>query len=255
MKVYVISAFAAILFIGCSASTTLINPKYKNKSYSKKQILVMPFSNDVISVMNKDDVADDFEEDKRDPETVIKDKVVEGLTENIDRYVWGIDLYRREIDPYLYQSQLDSTKYFMLQKRLGGKNILYKFYVPKKEVLESYNIKPDVILVINNITFARNQTIGVPLYVPGNTVSTPGGSFTTAGHMSGGGKTEFLGAAADFIIYDYNEDDFINCGSAVVQSNFVFAMTTSTWEDAFFQITTEIFKDTPFKLTLPVGNQ
>ncbi|MGE5797316.1 MAG: hypothetical protein ACM339_02990 [Ignavibacteria bacterium] len=251
MKILSTLIISASFFIvtGCGGSSIIVNEKYKDQDYSNRSILIMPFPEEVVTVHNKDDVYDDFEEDRREPEAVIKDFLFKSINENAGISLKGIKIYEKEVDSNLPIFRKDTLKYFSISKRIGEDSILYKFYVPIREVLNSSSEKPEIVLVINKLTFGRNYQQNAPMYVPGNTVTTPGGSFTTPGHFTGGGSSEFLGASVEFIIYDYNEGDVITAGKADVQVNFMFAMTRSTWSACFEDIADGIFKDSPFKWT------
>lgn len=254
MKLAVACIFTALLFIGCLPSSTIImNEKYKNQNLSDRSMLIMPFSEESITIMNKDDVADDFEGDRREPEEVIKDIVYKTLLENSKFSLTGIKIYDKEVKFNCFLFQKDSARYFSIKKSFDNDSITYKFYVPKKEFLTANNINADIVLVINKLTFGRNLTYNAPVFMPGNTISTPGGSFTTPGHMVGGGSSEFLAANFDFIIYDYSKNDVITYGSTGVSTNFIFAMTKSTWETTFYRIDRELFKKTPFQWAYDKG--
>jgi len=246
MRTIFAAVFASLLFIGCSGTTAVMNRDLQDKDFSNKKILIIPFPEDIIDIDNKDDVLDDFEDDKREPEVVIRDRLYKALKRNSGIYLSGIKLYPGKTDSISSLTMMDTANCFIVDKGLSTDSILYKFYIPKKEVFNS-NKRPDVVLVLNRIYFSRNFNNSVMMYTPGTTVNTPGGSFTTGGHMTGGGTSEFLGANVEFIVYDYDNDEFISYGNAVIESHFMFAMTKSTWEDAFYQIAREIFKKTPFK--------
>ena len=65
--------------IGCSSSSVIMNEKYEDRDLSDKKLMIVPFSETIVSVENKDDVSDDFESDKREPELVIKIRFINQL--------------------------------------------------------------------------------------------------------------------------------------------------------------------------------
>ena len=82
--------------------------------------------------------------------------------------------------------------------------------------------------------------------MPGQTVSTPGGSYQTPGHWSGGSSTEHLSSNFSFIIWDYKENQAIVYGLGDHGSGLLFGMNNGTWKNNFRYIAAEIFKNSPF---------
>lgn len=227
MKEFILALFTGLFLIGCGSTTVITNPKYENKDLSAKNIFVMPFSEDIINVLNKDDVADDFENDKREPEVVLRDKMYKSIINNLENYLTGIKLYKRHADTLKYLSQKDSTNYFLLEKRID-KDSLCKCSVPKKEVLVKYDIKPDFVLVLNKISFSRNVERDMTGY-----------------------SIESLNAIVNFIIYDYGNREILTYGNFNISKYFIYTLTKSTWENVFYNIAKEIFYRKPFKWLFP----
>lgn len=247
MKIVLSVIVLGLTFIGCTGSRIITNSKFEGKDFTSKSIFIVPFSEEIINVVNKDDVVDDFAIDKRSPNLIIKDSVYKYICNNVKRSLRGIVLYRAKDTLNICLSQKDTSKYFSVMKKFGHDTNEYFFYVPKREILIAANVNADIVLVMNEISFERNSRNYAGHFIPGATVSTPGGSFTTPGSFLGGGSSEFLGANYSFIIYDYNEDDVISYGNSSVATSFIFAMTKSTWDTTFDRISDEIFYKTPFK--------
>jgi hypothetical protein len=74
-KIVFILLFSALFISGCGQSSIIVNQKYSGKDLTSKTIFIMPISEEAVKINNRDDVADDFEKDKREPELVIKDTV------------------------------------------------------------------------------------------------------------------------------------------------------------------------------------
>lgn len=245
----VLVIFCMAFLIGCGNSSVLVNPSYHGKDLSNKTLLIMPIADYIVNVQNKDDVSDDFEEDKREPELIVKELVAKVINNNAQKFLSGINLLKADFDTNMFLSQRDTSVYFSVYKKIGEDSTLYRFFVPRNEALKSKGVSPDIVVVINKLSFGRNITSGGSYYVPGHTVTTPGGTFTTPGHFATNASTEFLGANLEFIIYDYLENDVIVYGKTSVKTDVFFAMTKSTWTSTFDKIASELFNRKPFKWT------
>src|SRR5258708_4113000 len=59
---------------GCSSnSTVIVNENYAKSDFSKNKVLLLPISPEVLTILNKDDVEDDFGVEKSRAEAVIAD--------------------------------------------------------------------------------------------------------------------------------------------------------------------------------------
>ena len=241
----------SFVFIGCASTVDVVmNEKYDGRDMSGKNLYILPLYKNNIEIKNIDDVEDDFAGDKRDPKTIIREELFQSMMNNSKQYLKNVNLLDTANASKLILFQHDDTKYFSLKRKIGKDTDSIRFYVPRKEMLDSAGIHTDIVVALNEIQFGRNLTMGSMMYIPGNTISTPGGSFTTAGHFVSGGSQEYLGANIKFIIYDYSENDVITYGMTTISSGFLFAMTKSTWEDCFYKIAKEIFLETPFRWSI-----
>jgi hypothetical protein len=210
-----------------------VNPNFKNAQ--GRSLLLMPVPASEIFISNKDDVEDDFREDKRRPELVLRDSLYLGMISNAED----------NVRPGVTVEWMDSTEFISL--RNPSNNVFLQFsedeidtahtyFVPKKEWLIAHGQTPDLILSITKINFGRNQNFMPGTYMPGHTVSTPHGSFTVGGGFIGGGSTSSLDAEFEFIIFDYQNNTWVSHGKGVASSHFLFAMTRSDWDNVFRSI-------------------
>lgn len=233
MKIAISAILAAFLFAGCGGSSNFtLNQNYENVDFSGKVLLIAPIANDAVKVLNKDDVADDFPQDKREPEVILSNMVYKSATEYADRYLMSVKIYKEALDSSIFLSQYDKSKYFRLSEPLDNHELLPYYYVPKKEVLNSSNIKPDMILVINRLKFGRGAH-----------------TFVNAANPGGGSSSPALIAEYDYILYDYNKNEVVAVGGSKADSPFLFAMTRSNWDGIIKQITPEFFMEMPFHVS------
>ena len=230
-----------LFFVGCSTQKVVVNEHYTPNDLLNKTLLILPIPQDSITVLNKDDVEDDFAQDKRTPEAIIHDSTFTVMTRVARKFVVGMSVIDSSTEQKALSLFSSTTSSILVTKEIKDDTIPCVFQIPK---IDSTNSKaqnlPDVILYINKITLGRNLLpdqfyFPQQTYIPGNTVTTPGGTFTTPGHFmpTGGGQSEHLGSNSRFILWDCKRNDAIAYGKINVKTPFIFGMTTSTWRDHF----------------------
>lgn len=239
--------FAILLLTGCAAPEVVQNTNYKDKDLSKRDLTILPIPDDGITVLNKDDVEDDFDDDKRKPESILQDEVYKTILKASLKSLKRVHVIDTQFPASLFPSRKDTSQFFQVIARVRKDTTVDTFYVPRKAMLESHHITPDIALCINTIEFGRNLTEPGPArFVPGNTVSTPYGSFQEPGHFENGRSSEYLGSNFFYVIWDYKENQAITYGLGKHSSMLMLGMTNSTWKDNFKYIGVEIFKNSPF---------
>jgi hypothetical protein len=259
-------ALFSLLVCGCAAPLTVVNnPRYKEEASLKNRTLnVLFLPSDSIIVKNIDDVKDDFPNDTiRPPSIVIHDSLYQTIREEYENQLIYLQCHFVQVPIDSFKSQNDKEQFDVLTKSIINKDtVTLDFVVPKKQRLVDVGIQPDIGLIINKILVGRNlgnrYNFGsAPTYMPGNTISTPGGSFTTPGSWVGGGgglgnsiggsTGGSLDAYFQFILWDYKNDCEIAYGKISIINEFLFGMTKSTWKDEFRLIAKEISVKTPLK--------
>ncbi len=244
MKYINICLISFVMISGCSSSRILNNPNYDGQDFSNKTLLILPINENDVIISNPDDVMDDFEDDDRDPETILTEKVNKSIYRNSIAYLKGIKIFDNSRVQELDSVKLSSNNCTTITKTINKDSIRYS--VPKQEVLNSMGIKIDYVLIIDKIDFGRNGNMGATIFVPGVVVPTPSGSIQTGGTFAGDGATEYLANNFSFIIYDYNKQDIVICGKSGVNTRFVFSMSKSVWQNNIANIAGSIFKYSPF---------
>jgi hypothetical protein len=249
----------SLLVCGCAAPLTVVNnPRYKEEASLKNRTLnVLFLPSDSIIVKNIDDVKDDFPNDTiRLPSIVIHDSLYQTMREEYENQLINLQCQFVQVPIDSFKSQNDKERFDVLTKSIINKDtVTLDFLVPRKQRLIDAGIQPDIGLIINKVLIGRNlgdryNYGSAPMYMPGNTISTPGGSFTTPGSWVGGGggsSPENLGANIQFILWDYKNDCEIAYGTISVINEFIFGMTKGTWKDEFRFIAKEISVKTPLK--------
>lgn len=245
---------AVFIVSKCSSSSIYLNKDYKDKEFIGKTIMVMPFTEKSIYVQNKDDVQDDFEDDKRDANEVVSDSLYSMIVKKSKIWLENTTVLDVSKDSLKYFSQTDKKLFNSYIFKIGKDSIIQNFFLPKREVILNKNLNPDIIICINEGAFSRGLTSSTPTYSPGMTVSTPGGSFTTPGTF-GSSSTETLGADIKFIVYDFSADKIISYGAENMGIPFLFGMSKSTWESVFRNITHIILENVPVKKNVKYKNR
>jgi len=255
MSHFILSCVLIAFIIGCSttSNTTLVNENYTGRQNTPKDLVIFPFSYDSLKILNWDDVVDDFEVDSANSKAFIYDTLSNSLLVNsksCTRLLTIID-GKKLFD---WDTMIkDKNNYQQINQNIDKK---YKatFFVPKKELLTEEHSN-SYALIINRITIGRNVdrklSSGGMVYMPGQTISTPGGTFQTPGTWSPtvGSSQENLGARTEFIIWDYEKNDFVKCGLVITKEEFPFGMSTSTWIAFFKTIPLNLYEDTPFGIS------
>ena len=257
MRNYFLLLIIFIFLVGCASNYVVINPIYRDKDMTKNTLTILPIPKDGINVMNKKDVVDDFKYETRNPEIVIQDSLYNFICQETENKITNIRFVNCDLGFSQIESKEIKSKFFTFSERIGKDSIRFDFAVPKIEYLKELGVETDVVVFIDNIVFDRNLTSGGPgvMYVPGPTISTPGGNFTGAGMWVGGGSsTSYLGAKVKFIIWDYSKNKPISYGETDVRTSLLFGMNKSTWITNFRSVARNIFKKSPFKFYYEVDS-
>jgi len=251
MKLFILSFVLMAFIISCSTSsnTTLVNEKYTWKQNTKKDLIIFPIQYNSLSILNGDDVVDDFEVDSANIKSFIYDTLSKSLLFNSKSCTRLLTIVNGK-KLFDWDSMIkDKNNYQQINQKIDKK---YKstFLVPKKDLLPS-DYSNSYALIIKKLLIGRNvdRQPGAPMYIPGQTVSTPGGSIQMPGTYSSGWTPENLGARTEFIIWDYEKNEFVKYGIVVSKVEFPFGMSTSTWLDLFKTIPLELYEDTPFGIS------
>ncbi len=247
----VLFTLAQLVFVGCQSGSNVIrNEKYNKLRFPGKSVAIAPIPLDGITVQNKDDIEDDFEMDKRKSEVIIQDSLYRKIVRQA-----GSSLFRNKVHPGLpfdtFATLDDPTSFFGVSRAMkyDGKDTLVTFFVPKKEIFGEQG--PNAVVIINRIAIGRNlsgRSLSMPTYVPGPTISTPGGSFQGAGKwMGGGGSSEYLGGIVEYIMWSYDENEPIAYGATNVADKFMFGMTNKVWHNFFRQVGKTLFENSTFE--------
>ena len=239
------------MFISCSTSSNsiLVNENYQWQQNTKKDLIIFPIQYDSLSILNWDDVVDDFEVDSANYKSFIYDTLSKSVlinSKSCTRYINIVD-GKKLFDWDSIRN--DKKNYLQINQKID-KNYIATFYIPKKELLTEDHLN-SYALIIKRITIARNveRLPGTMTYSPGQIVNTPGGSFQTPGHWSSGWTPENLGAKIEFIIWDYEKDEFVKCGIVISKEDLLGGMTTSSWLDLFKTIPLDLYDETPFGIS------
>ncbi|MBI5474831.1 MAG: hypothetical protein HY961_21025 [Ignavibacteriae bacterium] len=255
-KFYVVLfTLAQFVFVGCQPSSSYVtrNEKYANVKFKDKTVIISPVPLDVITVENKDDVEDDFDTDHRTPEAIVQDSLYRRIVPYVRASLWGAALSTKGLAFYMFQTLHDSAAFIKvsLKTKKDEKDTLVDFFVPRKHVFAPQ--VPNVVVIINRITVGRDfsgRSVSVPHYVPGPTISTPGGTFSGGGMWmggGGGGASQYLGGVVQFIMWDYDANEPVTYAITDVSETFSLGMTTKTWQSFFRRVGKTLFENSPFE--------
>jgi uncharacterized protein YehS (DUF1456 family) len=229
--------FISFFLLSCVGTKVVMNPNYSGKDLTNRELLIFPIINGVINVTNPKDVKDDFPEDEREVNLVIRDNFMKVLFERTQNDIQNISVSDFNLSNHDLGDFFNKDSYSKVLKKIGDDNFPYEFYIPKKVFLKKLNCNPDIVYVINKITFKRFE---------GSAGTWSGGIGATATYS--GGKSSSLYSEVKFIIWDYQQNNAIGYGEFEVGTSFVFAMTNDTWATQFNRIVKTMFKKTPFHL-------
>ncbi|MGE5353516.1 MAG: hypothetical protein ACM3Q2_12180 [Syntrophothermus sp.] len=231
MRILTAAVVASLIFAGCGGSSKFVlNQNYENTDFTGKVLLIAPISKDAIKVVNKEDVKDNFPKDKREPEEIIQDMVYKNIMDYAGMNLTGVKIYNSALDSSIFLSQYDKSKYLRLYEPLNNNEVLPFFYIPKKEVLYSHKIRPDLILVMNRLKFERKQRSILSI-------------------LKRAKDSETLNAEFEYILYNYNKNEVVAIGEATADSPFSLNITWSTWDEITRKIAPEFFKKMPFQIS------
>ena len=249
MKYYLILIAFLVVFAGCSPSLITCNNYDVSDAENRHVLILAPMDNSVY-IQNASDVLDDFPNDKREPSVVIRSQICQ-MSDWVIRHAKkanGNDIFSS--DSLIAISTLDMDNTFIREARIGEDTALTTFYLPTKEWLIKKGINPDIVALLNSVSYSRGATCtsGAGYYMPGHTISTPGGSFSTGGmFVGGGGYSNNLFADVKFILYDYKYDNWITCGKPIITTSIILALTKNGWEESFDKIIKAMFEKSPWE--------
>lgn len=233
MKIFTAAVLASLIFAGCGGgSKFVLNQNYENADFTDKVLLIAPISKDAIKIVNKDDVKDDFPNDKREPEVIIEELAYKSIMDYAGANLTGVKIYKTALDSSIFLSQYDKLKYFRLYEPLNNNEVLPFFYIPQKEVLFSRNIKPDLILVMNRLKIERKKRSLLSIFKRAK-------------------DSETLNAEFEYILYDYNKKEVVAIGEATIDAPFSLNVTLATWDEITKKIAPEFFREMPFRISKP----
>lgn len=234
------------LLSGCAAKTILINEKYSGQQNTKKEMIIFPIIYDSLIVINWDDVVDDFEVDSANCKSLIYDTLSTLLPHNSKSYTRNLIIKDGADLLNWNEMKKNPGNYFTFTQRINEKYEV-DFQIPKKEFFDSSAVDNLYALIIKKMIIGRNidRQTGVPMYTPGQVISTPDGTVQAPGTYTSSWSPENLAAVTEFIIWDYEKNDFVKCGKVITKHEFPFGMTTGSWLSLFRTIPRDLFKDTP----------
>jgi hypothetical protein len=255
MKLFILSLVLIAFVISCSTSsdTTYVNENYPWKQNTPKELVIFPIPYNSFDVLNWDDVVDDFEVDSANSKSFIYDTLSKALlinSKSCTRYltiVDGKDFFN------LDSMNNNENKHYEITKLLDGK-FKMTFLVPNKEFLPTQH-SDSYALIINYMIISRNidQTLETLTYMPTpeQTANTPGGTVQIPSSVPPRPiwTPENLGATTEYIIWDYEKNDFVKCGLVTSKEDLLGGMTTGSWLDLFKTIPLELYEDTPFGIS------
>ena len=230
-----------------------VNPQYNEKTvWTNRTLNVLFVCSDSITIKNADDIEDDFPDDKRPAAAVVHDSLTRAFPREYAKRKLKVLCAIDTLPAGSFAHQSDTAQFEYINRHIAkGDTTNYRFAIPKKQTLIDAGLKPDIGIIINKLTMGRNYSMLSygPTFLPGNTISTPRGTFSTPGMMmgSGGGSSESLDAMVQYVIWDYQNACEISYGNIPVSTSFFWVMTHNTWKDEFQQIAWDILKQSPLK--------
>jgi hypothetical protein len=248
MRIVFIFIFFTVLVVSCSTKT-LLNEKYADIQTIPKELIIYPILYDSLKILNWDDVVDDFEVDSANSKAFIYDTLIKSILINSKSCTRNITIMdgKKLFD---WETMMKDTNNYQRINQIIDEQYKTTFLVPNKELLTEEHLN-SYALIINRLTIGRNidRLPGNLSYMPGETISTPGGTFQTPGHWGSTWSQENLGANTEFILWDYEKNDFVKCGLVITKEEFPFGMSTSTWVKLFKTIPLELYDDTNFVIS------
>ena len=231
MKKYILASIIALVFNSCSPSSNTVfnNNKYTDASFEGRNILFFPILDNSVIVTNKDDVLDDYGKDERKVEDIINDNFYKVLVEESKKYLDNVFVKEIDSNNFSYAKTKIDSNLFTFSKKIGPDSIKYSFRLPTKKILVSLNLEPDIVVIVDKITFGR--TIAEIRNLEPES-QNPYIRST---------KDEYLGADVEFIIWDYKNDNEITYGVTHIGQHYVLNMTIHTWNALYRDIAKKIF--------------
>jgi hypothetical protein len=231
-----------LLFVltGCGTTTVFVNENYSWNNSNDRTFAILPIPLDSVIIGNKDDVVDDFEVDSNSAVLCIRDNMMRSLTQNQTSFIANIGINNKPIPNNLFDNARNRFGYYRYDQKIedSEKSYMIKYRIPQLENLDSLDINPDIVLIINSVYFDRNLTFNVGLFF--SILSGLSGSPTISVSHS-----EFLGCSFNFIIWDYKSNEMIKCGIVNLKEDISMAMTRNTWITIFNKILENVVADTP----------
>jgi hypothetical protein len=217
--------FIPLLFFGCAPSLTYINPKYGHADFKSNKMVICPLNSQELKIENADDVVDDFgKTDKRKPNDVVRDSCFYVMQEDIIKNEKSIKV--EKISNTIPIISLSQNAFFTITRKVGNDSIPLSFAIPQRD---SIQLHPDIILILNSISFSRSS-----------------GSAGSATPGMGGGSLPSLNSTFNYLLWSYADSEAISYGQTHAETPFLFGMTHATWITHFVDISHVVFSKTPF---------
>ena len=156
MKYYLILIAFLVVFAGCSPSLITCNNYDVSDAENRHVLILAPMDNSVY-IQNASDVLDDFPNDKREPSVVIRSQICQ-MIDWVIRHAKkanGNDIFSS--DSLIAISTLDMDNTFIREARIGEDTALTTFYLPTKEWIIKKGINPDIVALLNSVSYSRGQ--------------------------------------------------------------------------------------------------
>ena len=240
------AAIAVVFASGCTA------PYYHHDVIDKevlqeKYLAIKPVASDDIAIVN----VEDFDDDWSELESLEAGKVY--FANYINEHL-RVKVEKSAV-PRLIDAEIRQPRAYRSVTKLLPEVAELTLNIPEDIVFADDGITADYLLVIGNLVFRRMNSAGggSGYQVPGppTTISTPQGNVSVPGGPvfvgGGGGSSQWLDLAFDFMIWDVANKKAVSYGSTSTVSNFVFAMTQSNWEAAAGKIANKVLWNSPFQ--------
>ena len=236
----------ALFFAGCLGSKNIVvNETYADADFSQRRVTVLPVPLDAITIRDTALVREEYDTDTREPAIALQDSLWKTLTSSTSASLLKGSCSSATLPQNMFLSQSDTADFFAVKLQLAGQkgDTELTFFVPQRRLFSGDSM--DVGLVLNSfdLNTTNHQFSSPGFYTPGHTISTPGGSFETAGHwsMGGSGTSMSLWAFVRFIMWDYR------AGRPIVHGTVEAKVLLGHSLFVLFDVTAQrLFEDSPF---------
>jgi hypothetical protein len=242
---------SAILFLisSCVSSPWLVNEskvyvdeKVADLIYSDRTLTFFPFSDKVVTVYNPESVTKVYNIDSSFASTLIRDSLYNYFCHKSNSTVTNVKLSDVELPTEISEDDTSTANYFPLTKNLDIDKS-YTFMIPNEEYLNSLNVEPDIILVINKI-----ETGDSSMFMShGNNIANFS-SGAISGGIGTGSSTPYLSINLEFILWDYKNNKPIKYGNILVKTDQSHYNEDEIWNASYKNVIKEIVYRTPFEL-------